>query len=71
MKIDAMAQAALIHKGQILKRVETIRDIAKSNQTGDVDIMGAALNHIEEFCETVLRDYSNKEVKTNDEQPTF
>ena len=55
---------ATLHKAQMLKRVTDIKEVAKNNQTngsfGSMDIMGAALNHIEEMADAILDDYEFK-----------
>jgi hypothetical protein len=57
------AQAAVIHKKQMLMRIKIIQDVARCNNMGDADIMGASLDHIVELCESVLHDY--REIKDN------
>jgi hypothetical protein len=59
----ARLQAATVHKRQMLKRVIVIRDIARANNHGNIDISGAALSQIEVLATTLLDDYSEKESK--------
>ena len=59
----ARAQAAVLHKQQIIKRVQKIQKVAHSNRMGDADIMGCSLSHIEEMCEAIINDYGEKEIE--------
>ena len=61
----ARAQATVLHKKQMLMRIKIIQDVARCNNMGDANIMGASLDHIVELCESVLHDY--REIKENAE----
>jgi hypothetical protein len=66
----ARAQAAVIHKKQMLTRIKIIQNIARCNNMGDADIMGASLDHIVELCESLLHDYdiaTSREIKEDAE----
>ncbi len=53
----AKAQVLEVHKNQMLKRVEAIRDVAKNNNNGCVDIMSAGLSHITDLANKLMQDY--------------
>jgi hypothetical protein len=67
----ARLQAATVHKRQMIKRIGIIRDVARKNNIGNVDIQGAALSHIVDLADALFRDYSDyKEPEEKDDANT-